>query len=88
MTLATLFDMPQEDRRRLTRWSDVVMAQPGHGIVDSWEQKRAEMFEYGSYFLDLWNQRVNAPPARRPDLHAGARRRRPATWTSSSTSGT
>ncbi len=62
MTLATLFDMPQADRRRLTRWSDVVMAQPGHGIVDSWEQKRAEMFEYGSYFLGLWNQRVNAPP--------------------------
>jgi cytochrome P450 len=63
MTLATLFDMPQEDRRRLTRWSDVVMAQPGHGIVDSWEQKRAEMFEYGTYFLNLWNQRVNAPAA-------------------------
>jgi cytochrome P450 len=63
MTLATLFDMPQADRRRLTRWSDVVMAQPGHGVVDSWEQKRTEMFEYGGYFLDLWNQRVNAPPA-------------------------
>jgi cytochrome P450 len=57
MTLATLFDMPQADRRRLTRWSDVVMAQPGHGIVDSWEQKRTEMFEYGSYFLNLWNER-------------------------------
>jgi cytochrome P450 len=63
MTLATLFDMPQQDRRRLTRWSDVVMAQPGHGVVDTWEQKRAEMFEYGSYFLNLWNQRLNAPPA-------------------------
>ena len=55
--------MPQADRRRLARWSDVVMAQPGHGVVDSWEQKRGEMFEYGSYFLNLWNQRVNAPPA-------------------------
>ena len=62
MTLATLFDMPQADRRRLTRWSDIVLAQPGHGVVDSWEQKRAEMFEYGSYFMNLWNQRVNAPP--------------------------
>jgi cytochrome P450 len=62
MTLATLFGMPQEDRRRLTRWSDVVMAAPGHGIVDSWEQKRAEMFEYGSYFLNLWNERINADP--------------------------
>jgi cytochrome P450 len=54
--------MPQADRRRLTRWSDVVMAQPGHGLVDSWEQKRAEMFEYGSYFMNLWNERVNAEP--------------------------
>ena len=63
MTLATLFDMPQEDRRRLTRWSDVVMAAPGHGTVDSWEQKRAEMFEYGAYFMNLWNQRKAAAPA-------------------------
>jgi cytochrome P450 len=63
MTLATLFGMPQADRRRLTRWSDVVMAQPGHGIVDTWEQKRAEMFEYGSYFMNLWNERVNAAPS-------------------------
>jgi cytochrome P450 len=62
MTLATLFGMPQEDRRRLTRWSDMVMTRPGHGIVDSWEQKRAEMFEYGTYFLNLWNERVNAAP--------------------------
>ena len=63
MTLATLFDMPQADRRRLTRWSDVVMAQPGHGIIDSWEQKRAEMLEYAGYFLNLWGERKNAPPS-------------------------
>jgi cytochrome P450 len=63
MTLATLFGVPQADRRKLTRWSDVVMAQPGHGVVDSWEQKRTEMMEYGMYFLKLWNERVNAPPA-------------------------
>ena len=62
MTLATLFGMPQEDRRRLTRWSDIVLARPGHGIVESWEQKRAEMFEYGTYFINLWNQRVNTAP--------------------------
>jgi cytochrome P450 len=62
MTLATLFDMPQADRRKLTRWSDIVMAQPGKGLVDTWEQKRAEMFEYGTYFMQLWHQRLNAPP--------------------------
>jgi cytochrome P450 len=62
MTLATLFGMPQADRRKLTRWSDIVMAAPGHGIVDTWEQKAAEMFEYGSYFMNMWNERVNAEP--------------------------
>ncbi|MDP1643220.1 MAG: cytochrome P450, partial [Phenylobacterium sp.] len=35
MTLATLFDMPQEDRRKLTYWSDVVTAVPGHGLIDT-----------------------------------------------------
>ena len=62
MTLATLFGMPQADRRRLTRWSDVVMARPGKGLVDTWEQKRAEMFEYGGYFMNLWHERKNAAP--------------------------
>lgn len=61
MTLATLFGMPQEDRRKLTRWSDVVMARPGHGVA-SWEEKQAEMMAYGSYFLNLWNERVNSAP--------------------------
>jgi cytochrome P450 len=62
MTLATLFDIPQQDRRRLTRWSDVVIASPGHGVVETKEQKRAEMFEFAAYFTDIWNQRVNAAP--------------------------
>jgi len=87
MTLATLFGISQEDRRRLTRWSDVVMAQPGHGVVDSWEQKRAEMTEYGMYFMKLWNERVNAPrPATSSPCSRTAKRR--AGWTSSNTSGT
>jgi cytochrome P450 len=60
MTLATLFDFPFEERRKLTRWSDVVTANPGHGIVDTWEQKIQEMIEYQQYFVGLWNQRVNA----------------------------
>jgi cytochrome P450 len=38
------------------------MARPGHGIVDSWEQKRVELFEYASYFMGLWNERLNAEP--------------------------
>jgi cytochrome P450 len=66
MTLATLFDVPQEDRRQLTYWSDVVTAVPGHGIVDTLEQKMQIFVEYHAYFTNLWNQRVNAPP--QPDL--------------------
>ncbi|MCB1693477.1 MAG: cytochrome P450, partial [Pseudomonadales bacterium] len=38
--LATLFDFPFEDRRKLTRWSDVATAAPGTGIVESQEQRR------------------------------------------------
>jgi cytochrome P450 len=62
MTLATLFDMPQEDRRQLVYWSDVVTAAPGQGLIDTLEQKMAIFVEYHAYFTQLWNQRVNAPP--------------------------
>ncbi len=62
MTLATLFDMPQEDRRQLVYWSDVVTAAPGQGLIDTLEQKMAIFVEYHAYFTKLWNQRVNAPP--------------------------
>ena len=63
MTLAILFDFPWEDRRKLTRWSDVATAPvlPG-GIVETDEQRRTELFECADYFLNLWNERVNAPP--------------------------
>ncbi|MDO9460830.1 MAG: cytochrome P450 [Alphaproteobacteria bacterium] len=57
MTLATLFDFPWEERRKLTRWSDMVTATPGNG-VDSWEQWQEEMTECGMYFKGLWDQRV------------------------------
>ena len=63
MTLATLFDFPWEDRRKLTRWSDVATAPPiPGGIIETEEQRRAELFECADYFLNLWNERVNAPP--------------------------
>ena len=37
--LATLFDFPWEERRKLTRWSDVSTALPKSGIVESPEQR-------------------------------------------------
>ncbi|UPT63135.1 MAG: cytochrome P450 [Hyphomonadaceae bacterium JAD_PAG50586_4] len=64
--LATLFDFPWEDRRKLTRWSDVATAAPGGGIVETDEQRRAELMECLAYFMNLWQERANAPP--RSDL--------------------
>lgn len=61
--LATLFDFPFEDRRKLTRWSDVATAVPGTGIIESQEQRREELMGCLAYFTQLWNERVNAPPA-------------------------
>ena len=60
--LATLFDFPFEDRRKLTRWSDVATADEESGIIDSEEQRREELMECLAYFTELWNQRVNAEP--------------------------
>ena len=59
LMLATLFDFPLEDRRKLTRWSDVATAipEPG-GIIESNEQRLQELFEMAGYFGELWEQRV------------------------------
>jgi cytochrome P450 len=62
MMLATLFDFPFEERRKLTRWSDVAtaMPQPG-GIVETPEQRRAELLECLEYFTRLWQERKTNP---------------------------
>src|SRR5438045_9280421 len=63
MTLATLFDAPQADRRKLTYWSDVVTAAPMPGaIVETIEQKMQIFVEYHAYFTELGNQRCNSEP--------------------------
>ncbi len=59
--LATLFDFPFEDRHKLTRWSDVATAPPGTGIIDSEEQRRAELLECLEYFTGLWHERAKRP---------------------------
>jgi cytochrome P450 len=68
MTLATLFDFPWEDRRLLTRWSDMATADEDAPIFEGGgeDRRRAELFGCVDYFMRLWNERVNAPPA--PDL--------------------
>lgn len=60
--LATLFDFPFEERRKLTRWSDVSTALPKSGVFESVEQRQTEMNECAAYFSKLWNERVNAEP--------------------------
>ncbi len=58
--LATLFDFPFEERRKLTRWSDVATAAPGT-IIESEEARRAELLECLEYFTRLWAERKENP---------------------------
>lgn len=62
MMLATLFDFPFEDRRKLTRWSDITFAipQPG-GIIESIQQRRDELLECLDYFMRLKAERLQNP---------------------------
>ena len=53
-----MFDFPWEDRRKLTRWSDVATAAPGQGVVESDEQRRVELMECLQYFNGLWEERA------------------------------
>ena len=66
--LATLFDFPWEERRKLTRWSDVATAGPESGLFSTTDpeiadqERRMELFECVDYFTRLWNERVNEEP--------------------------
>ncbi|HEX7759639.1 MAG TPA: cytochrome P450 [Caulobacteraceae bacterium] len=61
--LATLFDFPFEQRRKLTYWSDVANTTPGPGqLVETYEEKAAVGAQILEAFTVLWNERVNAEP--------------------------
>lgn len=63
MMLATLFDIPQEDRRKLIYWSDVATTSPNVGNTGATEEERKEKLqECLTYFTEVWNRRVNEPP--------------------------
>ena len=64
MMLATLFDFPWEDRRKLTFWSDVAIANVNSpdAPVHSEDERFAELGRMAQYFARLWNERINAPP--------------------------
>lgn len=62
--LATLFDFPQEDRRKLTYWSDVAISVPGPGsLISSFDERNKILIEECvPTFIELWNERVNSEP--------------------------
>ena len=59
--LATLFDFPWEERRKLTRWSDIATALPKSGVVANEEQRVAELTECGETFAKLFAERARQP---------------------------
>ena len=64
MMLATLFDFPWEDRRKLTFWSDVAICNvdaPG-APVHTEEERFAELLRMAEVFKELWKERAKAPP--------------------------
>ncbi|HEV7879280.1 cytochrome P450 [Bradyrhizobium sp.] len=58
--LATLFDFPWQERRKLTYWSDLATSLPPTPEAEL--KRQAELIECGDYFAGLWNERLNAPP--------------------------
>src|SRR5262245_52938345 len=60
--LAIIFDFPWEERRKLTRWSNVATAAPGNRDVIASEAARdEELQECGAYFARLWEERAREP---------------------------
>ena len=65
--LATLFDFPFEERRKLTYWSNVALVNTGAGTeIDSDAKRDAVLKEAVDYFGELWKERAAQPP--QPDL--------------------
>jgi cytochrome P450 len=58
--LATLFDFPYEDRRKLIYWSDITTASPqimGEAGIPA-ETRARELGECAAVFAELWNDRL------------------------------
>ena len=63
--LATLFDFPFEERRKLTYWSDLIT---GDGVERTEEEQQGELLQCLAYFQNLWHERVNKPSGNDLDL--------------------
>lgn len=68
--LATLFDFPFEDRRKLTYWSDMATASPAIAGDDSVtkEERRAALEECLTVFMGIWNERAQQSPEGKYDF--------------------
>jgi len=68
--LATLFDFPFEDRRKLTFWSDMATASPEIAGDDSVtkEQRQAALQECLEVFTGIWNERAKQSPEGKYDF--------------------
>jgi len=68
--LATLFDFPYEQRRKLTFWSDMATASPEQvgavGITE--DERQAALMQCLEVFTGLWKERENKPQGERLDL--------------------
>jgi cytochrome P450 len=64
MMLATLFDFPQAERRKLTHWSDVAIAnvQAEDAVVKSEAERMAELRKMAEAMAALWTERAGQPP--------------------------
>lgn len=66
--LATLFDFPFEDRRKLTYWSDMATSGALGGGPTPESERRAALMECLDVFTGLWNERVHRDPGEATDL--------------------
>ncbi|MBT6276923.1 MAG: cytochrome P450 [Chromatiales bacterium] len=67
--LATLFDFPFEDRRKLTYWSEMAVSAPGVGNTSvTKEARRGALRECLGVFTELLEERRAKPPGENLDL--------------------
>ena len=69
--LATIFDFPFEDRRKLSYWSDLSIGSPESTGMDdgpSREDVRDGLTDMANTFMGLWAERASSDPTGRLDL--------------------
>jgi len=64
MMLATLFDFPFAERRKLSHWSDVAIANvdDADAVVRSNAERLAELRTMAATMAELWQERARQPP--------------------------